>query len=158
MNITLIFSTLRKADSAKKKANILFNFRTESIKTFLAEFCETNDDGKKIFKYAAQLTRLAHREQIPITIELDDLMEFNESMVEAIMANTRRYIKLFSDVIFELLPTYKEHSVVAKDSLDVFIEHRLMMAARMRNQAEPVSTMNQFPPELMQRLYVLHVL
>lgn len=73
-------------------------------------------------------------------------------MVEAILANTRRYIKLFSDVIFELLPTYKEHSVVAKDSLDVFIEHRLMMEARMRNQAEPTSSMNQFPPELMKRL------
>lgn len=73
-------------------------------------------------------------------------------MVEAILANTRRYINLFSDVISELLPTYKEHSVVAKDSLDVFIEHRLMMEARMRNQAEPASALNQFPPELMKRL------
>lgn len=127
-------------------------FYLESIKAFLSEFCLTNDEGKKVFKYAAQLTQLAHRDQISLTIDLDDLMEFNESLVEAIMANTRRYILLFSDVIAELLPSYKEHSVVAKDSLDVYIEHRLLMEARMRNQTEPTTSMNQFPKELMNRL------
>lgn len=79
-------------------------------------------------------------------------MDFNESLVEAIMLNTRRYINLFSDVISELLPTFKERNIIAKDSLDVYIEHRLLMEARMRNQHEPTTSMNQFPPELMKRL------
>lgn len=95
---------------------------------------------------------MAHREQIALTIELDDLMDFNESLVEAVILNTRRYINLFSDVIAELLPTYKEHTVISKDSLDVYIEHRLLMEGRLRNQHEPTSSMNQFPPELMKRL------
>lgn len=133
-----------------------FSNSAESIKTFLTEFCITDDDGKKTFKYASQLTRLAHREQIPITIDLDDLMEYNESLVEAIQANTRRYLNLFSDIIADLLPTYKERTVVAKDSLDVFIEHRIMMESRLRAgvNIEPNSVRNQFPPELMKRFEV----
>lgn len=79
-------------------------------------------------------------------------MEFNEQLVEAIMANTRRYLKMFSDVISEILPTYKERNVLAKDSLDVYIEHRLLLEQRTRNQNEPTSSMNQFPTELMKRL------
>lgn len=105
-----------------------------------------------MFKYAGQLTRLAHREQISITIDLDDLSEFNESLVEAIQLNTRRYLNLFSDTICEMLPTYREHTVAAKDSLDVYIEHRLLMEARLRNQAVATSDSNQFPRELMKRL------
>lgn len=98
------------------------------------------------------MTRLAHREQISITIDLDDLNEFNESLVEAIEQNTRRYLNLFSDTISEMLPTYREHTVAAKDSLDVYIEHRLLMEARLRNQVIASSENNQFPRELMKRL------
>lgn len=82
---------------------------------------------------------------------MDDLHEFNESLVEAIMQNTRRYSNLFSEVILELLPNYKERNVVAKDSLDVYIEHRLLMESR-RNPNDPRDPKNRFPPELMKRL------
>lgn len=105
-----------------------------------------------MFKYAAQLTNLAHRDQTALTIELDDLNEFNDNLVEAVVQNTRRYAKLFSDVVSELLPTYKERTVVSKDSLDVYIEHRLLMESRLRNQGETRDPKNQFPPELMKRL------
>lgn len=105
-----------------------------------------------MFKYAAQLTNLAHREQTALTIELDDLNEFNDNLVEAVIQNTRRYAKLFSDVVSEILPTYKERTVVAKDSLDVYIEHRLLMESRLRNDGESRNPNNQFPTELMKRL------
>lgn len=36
----------------------------ETIKAFLTEFCETNEDGAKVFKYASQLVNIAHREQV----------------------------------------------------------------------------------------------
>lgn len=123
----------------------------ESIKAFLTEFCQTDDDGRKVFKYAGQLTHLAHREQISLTIDLDDLMEFNESLVEAIQMNTRRYVNLFSEVILELLPQFKEHASTAKDSLDVYIEHRLLMEGRLRNPNEQRDAHNRFPPELVKR-------
>lgn len=95
--------------------------------------------------------KLSHA-QIEISIDLDDLHEFNESLVEAIMENTRRYSNLFSEVILELLPSYKERSVTAKDSLDVYIEHRLLMEQRLRNPNEAHAQHNRFPPELMKRL------
>lgn len=79
--------------------------------------------------------------------------EFNEGLVEAIMENTRRYSNLFSEVILELLPQYKERTVVAKDSLDVYIEHRLLMESRLRGNGNEIrDPKNRFPPELMKRL------
>lgn len=105
-----------------------------------------------MFKYAAQLTNLAHREQIALNIELDDLNDFNDNLVETVVQNTRRYTKLFSDVVSELLPTYKERTIISKDSLDVYIEHRLLMESRFRNQGETRDPHNQFPNELMRRL------
>lgn len=120
----------------------------------MTEFCTTDEEGNKIFKYAAQLTRLAHREQVNITIDLDDLADYNESLAEAIQQNTRRYVSFFANVIQELLPNYKEREVVAKDSLDVYIEHRLLMEARSRNPMEHKDSRNQFPPELMRRFEV----
>lgn len=44
--------------------------------------------------------------------------------------------------------------VVAKDSLDVYIEHRLMMEQRGRDPADTRDPRNQYPPELIRRLYV----
>lgn len=87
-----------------------------------------------------------------LSIDLDDLYEYNDSLVDAIVENTRRYSSLFSDVILELLPTYKERSTLAKDSLDVYIEHRLMMESRFRGTNEQRDTRNRFPPELIKRL------
>lgn len=69
------------------------------------------------------------------------------------MQNARRYANLFSEVILELLPNYKEHAVAAKDSLDVYIEHRTLMEQRLRaNPNEVHDRQNRFPPELMKRL------
>lgn len=91
-------------------------------------------------------------EKVNITIDLDDLQEFNDSLVDAIVQNTRRYANIFSEVILELLPTYKERAVTARDSLDVYIEHRIMMDNRIRNANEQREAYNRFPPELMKRL------
>lgn len=134
--------------------NYIYFYHLETIKNFLAEFCTTDEDGNKIFKYAAQLTRLAHREQVNITIDLDDLAEYNEGLAQAIQQNTRRYVNFFANAIQEMLPNYKERDVVAKDSLDVYIEHRLLMEARTRNPMDNRDARNQFPPELMRRFEV----
>lgn len=98
------------------------------------------------------MTNLAHREQTALIIDLDDLNDFNDNLVEAVEQNTRRYTKLFSDVVVEVLPSYKERTVISKDSLDVYIEHRLLMESRLHNQGETRDPKNQFPTELMKRL------
>lgn len=122
---------------------------------------------------------LAHREQVSLFVELDDVSEEDLELVESICENAKRYTALFADAVHELLPEYKEkdvcifacfcicfivysivqilmkkHSIqtVAKDSLDVYIEHRLMMEQRGQDPAETRDPRNQYPPELMRRL------
>lgn len=82
---------------------------------------------------------------------MDDVNDYDESLAEAIIKNTRRYIGIFSDIVFELLPTYKQHEVVAQDSLDVYIEHRQMMENRRQPNEQRADGRNKYPIELMRR-------
>ncbi|XP_065079085.1 DNA replication licensing factor Mcm7 [Ochlerotatus camptorhynchus] len=126
----------------------------ETIISFLTEFYKEDDDGKKIFVYARQMTNIAHREQVGLTIDLDDVASYNDQLAEAIQGNCRRYVKLVSDTIFELLPSYKEREVINKDPLDIYIEHRLLMQSRMRNPNEHRDARNTIPSELVKRYEV----
>ncbi|XP_077987692.1 DNA replication licensing factor mcm7-like [Glandiceps talaboti] len=126
----------------------------DNIKQFLGEFYTEGEEGGKTFKYGHQLVRIAHREQVSLTIDLDDVAETDPDLAEAIAENCRRYTNLFADAVYELLPDYKEKEVVHKDSLDVYIEHRLLMEQRMRgqqNETEERDPRNKYPPELMRR-------
>ncbi len=127
------------------------------LKSFLAEFHVREARDKKRFVYAPQLTALAHREQTALTIELEHLREFDPDLAEAVIANTRRYTLLLSDAVWELLPDYKEREPPARDALDVYINHRMLMEARTRGDSQAASfrpSNNRFPPELMRRYEV----
>lgn len=126
---------------------------SESLNRFLNEFFTDDHSGIKNFKYFHQLTKLAHREQTALNIHLDDIAEFDNELADAIIGNARRYTILASDVVFELLPKFVQHDVVAKDALDVFIEHRRMIEQRGRNPNDTNNkpAQNKFPPELMRR-------
>lgn len=145
--------------TTKTKVNMicfhLFRFSgsafLETIKTFLMEFCTQDGSGHKNFKYSNQLTKLAHREQVALYVDLDDVHDHDEELGKAIINNTRRYTNLVSEVVFDLLPNFVEHEIVAKDALDVYIEHRLMMEQRMRQPNEQRDARNKFPPELLRR-------
>ncbi|XP_077614785.1 DNA replication licensing factor MCM7 isoform X2 [Crocuta crocuta] len=123
----------------------------EKVKKFLQEFYQDDEFGKKQFKYGNQLVQLAHREQVAMYIDLDDVAEDDPELVDSICENARRYARLFADAVQELLPQYKEREVVNKDVLDVYIEHRLMMEQRSRDPGAARSPQNQYPPELMRR-------
>ena len=47
---------------------------TEKVKRFLTEFYAEGGEGK-VFTYAEQLTDIAHREQVELVIDLDDVAE-----------------------------------------------------------------------------------
>ncbi|XP_061709388.1 DNA replication licensing factor Mcm7 [Cydia pomonella] len=127
----------------------------ETLKNFFVDFCQTDDEGNKHFKYAEQLTRVSHREQVAFTVELDDLHETNEDLAEAVRQNTRRYTSMVSDVVYEMLPDYKHREVAAKDALDVYIEHRIVLEARNhRIPGEMRDPRNRYPPELIRRFEV----
>jgi len=42
--------------------------------------------------------------------------------------------------------------VTAKDALDVYIEHRLLLRQRQRGDAQPMDPKNAYPPDLIRRL------
>ena len=69
-----------------------------------------------------------------------------------LIVSRHRYTMLLSDAVWDLLPDYKERDPPARDALDVYINHRLLMEARTRQPGEPARPANnQFPPELMRR-------
>ncbi|XP_045397356.1 DNA replication licensing factor MCM7 [Lemur catta] len=123
----------------------------EKVKKFLQEFYQDEEFGKKQFKYGNQLVHLAHREQVALYVDLDDVAEDDPELVDSICENAKRYARLFADAVQELLPQYKEREVVNKDVLDVYIEHRLMMEQRSRDPGAVRSPQNQYPAELMRR-------
>jgi DNA replication licensing factor MCM7 len=49
--------------------------------------------------------------QVALIIELDDVYEFDSGLAEAIVSNTRRYVSIVSDVVYEMLPDYKQREV-----------------------------------------------
>ncbi|XP_048476043.1 DNA replication licensing factor MCM7 isoform X1 [Rhincodon typus] len=126
----------------------------EKCSKFLLEFYTDTGLGKKHFKYADQLVQIAHREQIALYVDLDDVAEEDPELVDSICENTRRYVSLFADAVQELLPRYKQREVANKDALDVYIEHRLMMEQRTRDPGEVRDAQNQYPQELLRRFEV----
>lgn len=54
---------------------------------------------------------MAHREQVGLFVELDDVAEEDPELVESISENAKRYTGLFADAVHELLPEYKERDV-----------------------------------------------
>ncbi|KAF0312079.1 DNA replication licensing factor Mcm7 [Amphibalanus amphitrite] len=76
------------------------------LRQFLVEF-HVKEGRRKDFKYASQLTSIAHREQVLLTIDLDDVDSFDQELAEAVVENARRYTALMSDVVADLLPEYR---------------------------------------------------
>ncbi|XP_065333521.1 DNA replication licensing factor Mcm7 [Cloeon dipterum] len=124
----------------------------ELIRTFLTEF-NVQEGRRKIFKYVDTITKIAHREEVSLIVDLDDLHQYNPELCDYVQQNARTYTKLISDVVFEMLPTLRDREVPCKDTLDVYIQHRLIMEQRLRQPGENDSH-NQFPPELMRRFEV----
>lgn len=96
--------------------------------------------------------QLAHREQVELVISLDDVCEIDPELAQAIQQNTRRYAQMFSDAVSELLPQHRSREVMAKDTLDVYIEHRLLLQQRLRGEGSSRDPHNVYPAELLRRL------
>ncbi|KAL4220076.1 Mcm2-7 hexameric complex component [Mactra antiquata] len=128
----------------------------EKVKTFLQEFYKDGSDGGKDFVYGQQLVQIAHREQVGLTIDLDDVYDHDPDLAEAIVENTRRYASIFAEVVQELLPDYREREVIHKDALDVYIEHRLLLEQRNHPEGTDITRdpRNKYPAELMRRFEV----
>lgn len=105
--------------------------------------------------FTVKLVAIAHRQEVVFPIDLDLLEAFDPELCAHVESNTKRYQNLFCQVIDQVLPDFRvnDQSFV-KDTLDVFIEHRLM--AEQRHQLEEginndLTYVSKYPPELMRR-------
>lgn len=80
-----------------------FSVILEQLKIFLTSFVAIdNETGKKALKYKTQLSNIAHREQVDLLIELDDIHDFDDELAISIANNTRRYVNLLLEVCLYL--------------------------------------------------------
>lgn len=119
---------------------------------------------RKVRKYSDQIEALAKRDQVELSIDLDDVTSHDKDLAEAIVANTHRFIEIFSDAIAELIIEWRNDipdGVIPppKDTLDVYIEHRLKLAqatAAGGGDSVPADAiqMENYPVQLMRRYEV----
>lgn len=83
------------------------------------EFAEEKNN-RKVFKYASQITHLAHRDQVAMYLDLDDLEAYDSDLCQKVLENSKRYIAFLYEIVQGLLPEYKTREVTAKDSLGMF--------------------------------------
>ena len=69
------------ANNQKGPAGANYDEEKNKLKRFLAEFHTKNARGHKEFVYARQITNIAHREQVNITIDLEQVAEFDSELV-----------------------------------------------------------------------------
>jgi DNA replication licensing factor MCM7 len=128
-----------------------------TIKRFITDFYtdlpeDGHHDGQgKAFKYSKQIREIANREQTAIYIDLGDLATVDQDLADECLNNAKRYNELFYDAVQELIPEYKDKDTVHKDTLDVYIEHRLLAEARLYSADAPRDGRNRFPNELLRR-------
>ncbi|NXD32791.1 MCM7 factor, partial [Spelaeornis formosus] len=80
---------------------------------------------------------VARRAQLALWVALDDVAEDDPELAEAVVENVRRYSRVFSDAVQELLPLFGSAEAPARDPLDVYLEHRLLLEQRGRAGGAP---------------------
>ncbi|OAF67001.1 DNA replication licensing factor MCM7 [Intoshia linei] len=136
----------------------------EKLKTFISSHSVIDEKGIKSFIYLDQIKRVAKRDSTCIFISLTELENYDTELAKVCMSNTSRYINILYQVVDEFLDSERMelagsdtigstgHSV--KDTLDVYIKHRLLMNQKIQNErnvANVNSNVKPFPPELIRR-------
>ncbi|MCJ1278896.1 Mcm2-7 hexameric complex component [Puttea exsequens] len=114
-------------------------------------------------KYMDMLQRVADREISEITIELDDLDNYEKSyeqelslrLVDSIQQNAKHYIDILSKAVDRVMPRETKETTFKDDVLDIIMSQRekrnesVVLAAE--NGLEPSASDQMFPAELTRR-------
>ncbi|KAF8682750.1 MCM family [Rhizoctonia solani] len=115
---------------------------------------EENDGGAAPegilrMKYGKQLLRIANRQQNTLTIELEDILEYERTgseLVARIKGNVRRYKQIFCEAVDELMPEPTRDISYLDDVLDTIMHQRAQINAE-NEEAGQVG----FPAQLLRR-------
>ena len=118
---------------------------------------------RKEATYVKQIQSILMREKLSLEVDLTDVSVANEDLTEAIVANTKRFVNIFSDAVHELSPEIRDEMGIdipaPKDTLDVYIEHRMLAEQRFHPESSAQQQQpevgrdpgNQYPAGLMRR-------
>ena len=67
----------------------------------MEEHGKYDDSGNTVFVYREQLTKLAHREQTALVVDIVDIKNYDDELGEAIQHNTKRYVNILLEVRFK---------------------------------------------------------
>ena len=116
---------------------------------------------RKVLKYSQQIELLAKRDQVELSVDLADVTSVDKDLAQAIVSNTNRFVDIFSDAVAELIIEWRNNipdGVIPppKDTLDVYIEHRMRLAqATSAGDAGQTDVqMENYPVQLMRRFEV----
>eukprot|EP00897_Mesotaenium_endlicherianum_P004516 jgi/Mesen1/4092/ME000214S03275 len=123
----------------------------EKCKEFLAKYRDGADGSSR---YMTMLQEIVGRTRRTLDISLQDVLEYDEdeSLVERIRSNARRYTALFAEAVDELLPEAiptEPSQDQEEDAYDVLMRQRLEDdQAATESSSDP---RRQLPPELRRR-------
>lgn len=115
-------------------------------------------------KYLNLLQKVADREEKEITIELDDLGQYEKSLEQtgvflnlcaSIETNAQHYIDLMSAAVDKVMPESTRDITFKDDVLDIIMSQRvqrnLAMSMQADNDIDPTEAVSVFPAELTRR-------
>lgn len=80
----------------------------------------------------------------------DDFQMTNLNNLDTIFFD-EQYTVQFCQQFYDNWHNFVSYKVQVKDALDVYIEHRLLLEQRNRNDTEARDPRNKYPPELLRR-------
>ncbi|KAJ1981397.1 DNA replication licensing factor MCM7 [Dimargaris xerosporica] len=156
-----------------RAVSVQVNYEQEiaKIKGFISKFTTQHGQHKEgyeamdedsvepVAKYKDQLQAIADRRQSSITIDLQDVAQFDGKdggLLTNIQINTKRYVDLFSRAIDALMPTPTVDISYEDDVIDVILYQRRQreLAAQSNLDSAPGQETQQYPPILTRRYSV----
>lgn len=123
-----------------------------------------NRTGDPKHKYMHALQQIANRQTDHLTVDLDDLAEYEQHMpedlarglklVHSIEQNAKHYVEILSRAVDKCLPRPDRQTSFKADVLDVIIQHRQNetdQTLRVLQEGNEPALETIFPPELLRR-------
>jgi len=136
------------------------NYDTD--KTTLNDLIRTynpSDAKGSIPIYLQQIINISKREANTFTFNLEDLREYDQKLLDIFYTNTQRYVSILQEIVDELVIEFRPKDAIFKDTLDVFIQHRILIEANAMQLKEVDTTAmaeisKKYPSELLRRYQI----
>lgn len=148
----------------------LLKFRTRNVLSakladageILEQVGETEEGSEEKYaaKYLVQLQQVANHHRQTVSIELEDVAQYNAKLAMDITRNTHHYFELFAKAIDAVMPAETEAANLNEmDVIRVLMSHReaRLRAKNLQSDGTTSPSGESVPPQLMRRYSVVFV-